>query len=106
MMTCAAPAHGAWGTGIMGGCSIAWLVLAAIFILGMVLRRQTEDGVLAGTGFNFIGAMIGGMVTCIVLITLFGAPKWGFIGGIAGLALGGFGLGLLGLGDGDGGGAE
>ena len=68
----------------------------------LILRRQTSDGVLSGTSFNFIGSAVAGVIATITLITIFGAAKWGFLGGLAGIALGGFGLGLLGLGDGSG----
>lgn len=97
LMTCVAPKGGAWSTGIMGGCSIAWLVLGLLFILIMALRRQCEDGILQGTGYNVFGAGILGLGTAIVLTTFFGVPKWEFLGGIAGIGLGGFGLGLIGL---------
>ena len=100
-MTCSAPAN-TWSTAILGGCSQAWLVLGFLFILLMILRRQTDDGILAGTSFNVIGAGVLGLGAAIVLITLFGQPKWEFLGGIIGMAAGGFGLGLLGFGSGGG----
>ena len=92
----------AWSTGLMGGCSISWLVVGFIFLLVMVIRRQADDGVLAGTNYSAIGAGIIGLGAAITLITLFGAPKWGFLGGIIGIALGGFGGAFLGFGGGGG----
>jgi hypothetical protein len=99
IMTCQAPIHGVWKNGLMGSCSQAWLVLGLLFILVMVLKRQCEDGILQGTGFNVFGAGGLGLIAAIVLTTLFGQPRWEFIGGIAGIILGGFGLGLIGLGN-------
>ena len=95
IMTCKGPD---WSTAIMGGCSQAWLVLGLIFLLVMVMRRQTDDGILAGTNYSAIGAGVIGLGTAIALITFFGAPKWEFVGGIVGILIGGFGLGFLGIG--------
>lgn len=101
IMTCAAP-PGTWSTSILGGCSQAWLILGAIFILVMIMRRQTDDGILAGTNFSALGAGIVGLGAALILVTLFGAPKWEFLGGIVGIAAGGFGFALLGIGTGGG----
>lgn len=101
IMTCSSPPH-TWGTGIMSGCSQAWLAIAFVFILVLILRRQSDDGILAGTSYNVIGAGVVGVGAAILLITFFGAAKWAILGGLGGIALGGFGLGLLGIG-GDGG---
>ena len=98
MMTCIGGP--AWRTGLMGGCSISWLILGFIFILGMVIRRQTDDGIMSGVNYSVIGALVLGLGAAITLITIFGAPKWGFLGGIVGLALGGFVAPFFGLGGG------
>jgi len=102
IMTCIGP-PGGWNIGFMGGCSIAWLVLGFLFLLLMAIKRQTDDGVLQGTSFNVLAAGIAGLGAALVLVTLFGQPKWEFLGGIVGIAAGGFGIGLI---TGDGGGSE
>lgn len=90
MMTCQGPG---WTFAVFGDCSIAWASFIIVLFLILVLKRQCEDGVLAGTGFNFFGAIVGGLGANIVLTTLTGAARWSLIGGIAGVALGGFLLG-------------
>jgi small-conductance mechanosensitive channel len=85
----------AWGTGIMGGCSIAWLILAALFILIMVLRRQTDDGILQGVQYNVLGAGIFGLGAAVVLATIFGQPRWELLAGLIGIGVGGFCIGLI-----------
>lgn len=77
--------------GIMGGCSQAWLVMAALFFLALVLRRQTDDGILAGTPFNFPGALIGAIAVPFVLILFFQDPRIALFAGLIALAAGGFG---------------
>ena len=83
------------GTSILGGCAMGWLSIAIVFFLALVLRRQTDDGILAGTGFNFIAALVVGLGATIVMITLTGSARWALVLGVAGLAVGGFGIGLL-----------
>lgn len=90
-MTC-----GGWGIGeILGGCSMAWLSLAIIFFLALIARRQCSDGILAGTGFNLIGSIIGGLGSAILVITLTGEARWSLVAGLAGLAIGGYVVGLV-----------
>ena len=98
LMTCSAPPH-TWSTSLMGGCSQAWLVLGLLFLLVMILRRQTDDGIMAGVSYNVFGAGILGLGVAIVLATLFGQARWEFLG-LVGIAIGGFGLGLIGIGEG------
>jgi hypothetical protein len=81
------------GTAVLGACSLAWFSFAIILMVGLVLRRQCEDGVLAGTGFSFVGALIGGLGANFLLTTLFGSVRWSLIGGVVGLAIGGFLIG-------------
>ena len=99
IMTCSSPPH-TWGSGLMSGCSIAWLSLALLLLIILMIRRQTDDGILAGTPFFFPGALVGGMGIALILITLFGEARWGLLGGLGGMILGGFGLEFIGLGGG------
>ena len=79
--------------GVFGGCSMAWLTLVLIAFVAAVLRRQTDDGALQGTGFHFIGAMIAGLGGGLLLITLTGDFRFGLVAGLAGVGAGGFLLG-------------
>lgn len=92
LMTCQG---GDWTMSILGGCSQAWLVFIVVVFLALVLRRQCADGLLAGTAFNFLGAIILGVVGAVLLTTLFGEARWSLLAGLGGLALGGFGGGLI-----------
>lgn len=89
MMTCS----GWSGAAFLGGCSMAWLGFAIMVFLILILRRQCDDGILAGTGFNFIGAIIGGGGGYILLTTLTGDARWAILTGIVGVAIGGWVLG-------------
>ena len=83
-----------FGKGIMGdsACNTTWsgdlLVLAVIFFLPFLIRKQCSDGVLAGTGFNHWVGLIAGLGGAILLITLTGQPKWALLGGLGGVACG------------------
>jgi hypothetical protein len=80
-----------WATSMP--CSLAWFSLALLFMLILVLRRQCDDGIFSGVGFEHIGAMVGGLGVTILIITFTGSIRWAFLGGIIGLAIGGFVLG-------------
>ena len=96
MMTCEG---GDWTFNVLGQCSFAWISLAFIVFAILILRRQCDDGFLAGTGFSFIGAIVGGIGANVVMTTLLGSARWSLIGGIIGLAVGGFLVGYF-FGDG------
>jgi len=68
-------------------CSMAWLGMAIVFFLGAFL-----GGPMLGLADNFnkwygIGL---GIALYVILVTLTGAARWGIVGGIAGLGIGGF----------------
>jgi hypothetical protein len=90
MMTCSN-----LGVGFLGDCSMAWFSLAIILFLALVARRQCEDGILAGTGFNFIGALLFGLGANLSIITFFGSLRWAFVGGIIGIVIGGYVIGMF-----------
>ena len=87
-------------TSLMGGCSQTWLVFAFLTIIVMVMRRQTDDGILAGVPFFFPGAIVGAALGWGILVMLTGMAKWALLAGLGGLALGGFVLGYIGIGGG------
>ena len=92
MMTCTG---GDWTFAIFGGCSMAWLGFSFIVFLILIARRQADDGFLAGMGFNFIGALVGGLGANVVLTTLFGSARWSLLGGLLGVIIGGFVFGMF-----------
>lgn len=83
-------------TGNFLACGMAWLQIAIVFFVVMILRRQCDDGVLSGTGFNWIAAMVAGIGIDLLLVTIFGNAAIGLIAGLIGVAVGGFGLGFFG----------
>ena len=81
---------GGFDTGILGGCSMAWFGLFIIIFLTLIINRQCQDGILSGTQFNFITALVVGCGAYFILVTITGAMSWGFLAGIGGMAIGGF----------------
>ena len=93
LMTCQGPT---WSLkDILGGCSVAWIGVVITLFLAAVLRKQTDDGVLSGTGYNAIGAFALGVGLNILVVSLTGEARWGLLAGLVGIAAGGFGLGLI-----------
>ena len=97
MMTCTG---GDWTFAVLGDCSMAWISFAVIVFLILISRRQAEDGFLAGTGYNFIGALVGGIGANVVITTLLGSARWSLLAGIVGVIVGGFVIGMFGGGGG------
>jgi Mn2+/Fe2+ NRAMP family transporter len=83
------------GTNILGDCSLSWISFAIIVFLAMIARRQAQDGVLSGMGYNQIGAFALGLGANIVVTFLTGSARWSLIAGVAGIAIGGFLLGMI-----------
>lgn len=88
MMTCEG-----FAPGFLGGCSMAWFGLAIMVFVVLILRRQCDDGIFAGLGYNFFGAMVGGGVGYLLLTVLTGEARWALLAGVGGVAVGGFLLG-------------
>lgn len=84
-----------WTTSLLGDCSLAWISFIIVVFLAMIVRRQCEDGFLAGIGFNLIGAFVLGIGLNILMITLTGSARWALVLGIAGIAAGGYFGGLI-----------
>jgi len=93
MMTC-----GGWGEAgmsFLGPCSMAWVGLVIVAFLIMVMRRQCEDGFLAGTGFNIYGAILFGAGANILITAISGSARWSMLAGIVGVIAGGYVFGLI-----------
>lgn len=83
LMTCSG-----FDSGFLGGCSMAWLGLVIVFFVLAFVRKGVED--FLGMDFTFPWSIICGVAGYIILVTITGAFKWGFLFGlIAGIA-GGF----------------
>lgn len=88
IMTC----HG-FTTGILAGCSFAWIAPVMIFFLVAFARKYIgEEG---GIPFSFIGAIIGGMGAYLLIITFTCSYKFALIAGIIGAGLAGFFIGNM-----------
>ena len=92
-MTCSG--WGAGGFSLFGDCTLAWFSFAIIIFLALIVRRQCDDGLLAGTGFNVIGAFVLGLGGNFVVTILTGSARWSLIAGVAGVAIGGYVFGLF-----------
>lgn len=92
MMSCSGQG---WSMSILGDCSMAWISFAIVLFLVMIARRQCTDGILAGTGFNTIGAFVLGLGLNILTISIFGSARWGLLAGVLGVAIGGYVLGMF-----------
>jgi hypothetical protein len=73
----------------------SWIGLLVTFYLAFILRKQCSDGFLAGTNYNWIAALIIGLVANIIIVTFSGQPAWALLGGVGGIALGGFVVGMI-----------
>ena len=74
-------------------CSALWLLMTVVFFAAMIIRKQCDEGVLAGTPYNPISAIIGG-IGMVALLTIIGVGmKWAFIAGLIGVIIGGFIIG-------------
>jgi len=92
MMTCEG---GDWTYAVLGGCSMAWASFAIILFAVFITRRQSEDGFLSGIGYNFIGAMVGGLGANLIATALLGSARWSLLAGIVGIIIGGFVVGMF-----------
>lgn len=80
-------------TGFMGGCSIAWLAAVVIVFVIMIARKQIQENL--GYSFHLIGSIVGGFIPFLVIITIFGSPKWSLLAGILGALIGGLAAGTI-----------
>lgn len=84
-----------WGTGFQIGWIMSWISLVIVFFIGFILKKQCDEGFLAGTNYNVIGALVVGLLADIALVTFTGSPAWGLLAGLGGIALGGFVVGMI-----------
>lgn len=75
--------------------SLLWLTLVILAFLLLILKKQCEEGILSGTGFNFPAAIVGTTISALLLIILTGSARWTLLAGAIGLAIGGFLLGYF-----------
>jgi len=93
MMSCSG--WGKSGFSLLGDCSMAWIAFVIVLLLGLVTRRQCEDGFLAGQRFNLIGALVLGLGLTFIVTYITGSARWSLLAGVAGVAVGGFGIGFF-----------
>ena len=92
MMTC----QGMMSTDLITPCSMAWLGAALLFFIIVFTRKGLE---LANMDFNSLGAFAGAYILYFLIVTITGTAKWGLLGGIVGLLVGGLALGYFTGGD-------
>jgi hypothetical protein len=86
------------GMTFLGGCTMAWIVLAVLFLLALILSRQiTEYNIMP---FNRAGAIVGALLPTILFITFTGNTRLAFLIGLVGIFALGY-LFTLFLGEGD-----
>lgn len=94
LMTC-----GGFEQTVGGSCSLAWAAAVIIFLVIAVARKWLFEEALQ-TDFNFIAGEAVGILSYMLTISFFGAPKWCLlIGMAAGLAAGYFAPMIMGGGD-------
>jgi len=80
-------------------CNMAWTMCVIAFMLvvflALIVNRQAKDGVLSGMGYNVVGAIALGVILFYITTSIWGDARFSLIGGILGIAIGGFGLGLI-----------
>ena len=76
-------------------CSLVWFAFAITVFLAMILRRQCSDGILSGVSYNIYGAMGLGVLGVVVASAITASPQISLIAGLVGIAVGGFGGGLI-----------
>lgn len=80
-------------------CNFAWtLCVAAMMItifLALIINRQCKDGILSGQRYNVVGAIALGFIGFYLFTSIWGQARLSLVGGILGIALGGFGLGYF-----------
>ena len=85
-------AVGSWDT------SINLILMAVIFFIGAILRKQIPDA--GGPDFSLIGSCALGEIVFIAMMFILSSQKWAFLGALIGIAIGGFlGGSILGSGD-------
>ena len=80
---------------LLGDCSMAWFSFAIVLFMALILRRQCDDGILSGTGFNIYGAFALGLGANLIATFLTGSARWSLLSGVLGIAIGGYVLGLF-----------
>lgn len=88
MMTCSG-----FSTGIMGGCSVAWLILALLVFLTLIANRQINDW--TEVEFSMPGGMVGAILPYFIVVLVTGNYKIGLAVGLIGMLLGGYFGGML-----------
>ena len=80
---------GGFDVSVMGSCSIAWIGLAFLFFVVVFSKRWLGEEI-TGLPYDGLFGFIGAYAPYLVLITLFGSPKWALLGGLIGSVV--FGL--------------
>jgi len=76
-----------------GPCAYAKLTLVAVFFINAFVRKWIGEAF--GIDYSFLGGSIGGILCALLLLTFTGSSMFGFIGGIIGILIFGFGSAVI-----------
>jgi len=89
MRVCNLLTGGGFNTDVFfGPWNQSFIILVLIFFIGAIAGKWLE-----GYGCNKMYGIIGGILFAVLTITFTCAPKWGFLGGLVGIFVGGFVIG-------------
>ena len=80
---------GGFGTSFMGGCSMAWVGIAMIFLIIAFAKKWLFEEALS-QDFNLIIGEAAGLILYIIIISFTGAMKWSLLAGLVVGLLGGY----------------
>ena len=93
ILTCGGWETAATGWVAAGGCMGARIGLVILFFLLAIIRKW--GGEEMGVGFSFLFALVGGVVSYLVVVTLFGNFKIALLVGIVTGVVFGYGFGMF-----------
>ncbi|MFI5405076.1 MAG: hypothetical protein ACHQ1D_01040 [Nitrososphaerales archaeon] len=82
-----------FSTEIFGSYSMAWLGMVVLFFMVVFSRKWIGEAM--DLPFSTIGAFVGAYLPYLIIITIWGSPKFSLLGGIIGFIVGAFLLGGL-----------
>ena len=82
-----------------GACLKARIGIVILFFVIAIIRRWGGEEI--GVDFNFMFALLFGLLPYLLVVTIFGSFKAAFVIGIIGALIGGYGAGMF-FGGGDG----
>lgn len=98
IITCSGFSENAGGYVASAPCMKSRIGIVLLFFIIAIVRKWGGEEI--GIEFNFLFALLGGIVGYFIIVTLFGSLGASFLVGVAGALVGGYGSGFLGFGGG------